>query len=648
MCGFVGLFTVCPTADDQLRSMVERMTATIRHRGPDDEGHWVAAEHGLALGFRRLSIIDTSEAGHQPMGSPSGRYVMVFNGEVFNYVEIRQELAAAGLPEFRGHSDTEVILAAFDRWGIPAALPRFVGMFAMAVWDRERRELTLIRDRLGIKPLHVYQKDGLVLFGSELKGLMAHPSFDRTLDPVGLGQYFRYLAIPAPTTIFAHARKLLPGTSLAIGRPDAPLPEPRPFWTLLEIAEAGRSAPLPDGPELVDEMERALKQAVRLRMRSDVPVGALLSGGVDSSLVTALMKEETPARVRTFCIGFDRAEHDESRHAAAVAAHLGTVHTEVHLTGKDALDTVPRVAGIFDEPFANPSHIPTLLVCEVARRDVTVALSGDGGDEVFAGYNRYLYGRSVIGRAERWPVAARRAIAGPASLVSAGGWDRGYRAAARVLPGRRERLVGEKVTKLLALMRERDAEGMYRSLMSAWPRPTDVVAADPGPLDPLGVAFRTRPGYDLLARMQLADQLGYLPDDLLAKVDRVSMAVGLEVRVPLIDHNVVALSWRLPASAKIRDGVTKWILREVLYRRVPKELIERPKVGFTVPLVDWLRGPLRAWAEDLLSPDRLGATGLLDVRRVRDQWRAFADGRGELALRMWTVLMFEAWRERWA
>lgn len=646
MCGFAGTFSADPPRQDDLEGGLARMAERLRHRGPDDCGTWVSPDGRVGLGFRRLSILDLSPAGHQPMQSATGRYVLTFNGEVYNYRELAAELRDG--VRFRGHSDTEVILAAFEAWGIHGALRRFTGMFAMAVWDTRRRELTLIRDRLGIKPLYVYVRSGLMLFGSELKALVAHPEFERAIDPVAVAGYLRYLQVPAPYSVFQNCVKLTPGTTLTVRDPSSPLPEPEPFWSLGDVARDGRQAVLSDSPDLVDRVEASLAKAVRLRMRSDVPVGALLSGGVDSSLVTALMQEQATSPVRTFCIAFDHEAHDESVHAEAVARHLGTAHTTVRLTEQDILETVPRITDIFDEPFANPSNLPTLLVCEVARRDVTVALAGDGGDEVFAGYNRYLYGRRVIEAAAAYPPGLRKALAVPLGLLSPATWDRLYDRVGSVLPGRRERLVGEKVFKLATLLRASGETDMYRSLMSAWQDPglltgstwdleSDAVARGLG-------ASRT----GLLERMQLADQLGYLQDDLLTKLDRVSMAVSLEVRVPLIDHRLVELSWRLPPEAKIRDGVTKWVLREVLHRRVPAALLDRPKTGFTVPLADWLRGPLREWARALLSPERLNGSPWLDARVVEDRWEAFTKGRDDLALQLWAVLMFEAWRERWA
>jgi asparagine synthase (glutamine-hydrolysing) len=648
MCGFAGIFSRGPDRAG-LASDVKRMALRLRHRGPDDAGEWVDQDAGVALGFRRLSIIDLSACGHQPMSSASGRFTLVYNGEVYNYREIRRELEDEADVAFRGHSDTEVILAAFERWGIPDAVRRFVGMFSIAVWDARERRLSLIRDRLGIKPLYVYQKDGLVLFGSELKALLAHDGFDRGIDPAALTEYFRLLYVPQPRSIFAHARQLPAGTILTLSNPADAQPAPEPYWSLADVVERGRADPFRGGDEeLLERVDEVLAQAVRLRMRSDVPFGALLSGGIDSSLVTAVMQEQAPHPIKTFCIGFDEARFDESAHAGRVAAHLGTDHTEVRLTGEDALATLPRVIEMFDEPFANPSNLPTLLVCEVARRHVTVALAGDGGDEVFGGYNRYLQGQRAITAAVRQPRALRRALGRSVGLLNPGQWTRALAPARRLLPSAaRGPQVGERLLKISALLAQDDAAGMYRSLLSAWQKPETLVRGGARQPDSVDLAFARGDARDLMARMQLADQLSYLPGDLLTKVDRVSMAVSLEVRVPLIDHNLVELAWRLPTDAMYRDGQGKWALRQLLHRRVPRSIVDRPKMGFTVPLDRWLRGPLREWVGDLLSPDRIGRDPLIEARPVADSWQQFLGGAAHLAPAIWAVAMYEAWRETW-
>jgi asparagine synthase (glutamine-hydrolysing) len=648
MCGFAGIFRGGGAGGEELEAAARRMIEPIEHRGPDDSGVWTEPEAGVALGFRRLAIIDLSEHGHQPMRSASGRFTLVFNGEVYNHRALRAELEGRGA-RFRGHSDTEVILAAFEAWGIEPAVRRFIGMFAIAAWDARARTLTLVRDRLGIKPLFVYSEPGLVTFGSELKALVAGPSFDRTLDPEALTSYLRHLYVPAPRTIYRRAIKLLPGHILTLRSAAAELPEPVAYWSVEEHAAAGLASPFPGSPaEALDELDRLLSDSVRLRLEADVPVGALLSGGIDSSLVVAMLQEISPRPVRTFAVAFDQAEHNEAHHAASVARHLGTDHTEVMLTGKDALDLVPRLAEIYDEPHADAGQIPTYLICGVARRQVTVALSGDGGDEVFAGYNRHAYGERMLQRTLRVPAPARRLVGAGLGSVSTGSWDRANRLVAPVLPrSLRQRLVGDKLHKLGTMMRARSAAGMYLSLVSVWQEPAALVAGASGAPDRVQQLLERGWPERLLDRMMLADQLAYLPDDQLAKVDRASMAVSLELRVPLLDHRVVEFSWRLPSDLKLRDGQSKWPLRQLLYRRVPREIIERPKMGFSVPLAQWLRGPLRPWAEELLSPHRLADGGVLRPAPIRRAWTELQGGRDHPALALWAVLMFQAWRERW-
>jgi asparagine synthase (glutamine-hydrolysing) len=648
MCGLAGILAPGWRADE-VSGAVQTMTLTLAHRGPDDQGVWSDGAAGIGLGFRRLAIIDLSAEGHQPMSSASGRYVLVFNGEVYNYRELRPELEAVG-HRFRGHSDTEVILASIEQWGVETALVRFVGMFAMAVWDRAERRLHLTRDRLGIKPMYVYRAGGVVAFASELKALATLPGFDRTVDPDALTAYLRYLYVPAPLTIYRNTRKLLPGHVLTIADP-AQDAASVPFWSVEEAARRGIADRFDgDDREAVDELERLLMDATRLRLRADVPLGAFLSGGVDSSTTVALMQRLASAPVRTFTIGFDAREHDESAAAAAVASHLGTEHTEIRLTGEDARALIPRMPTVFDEPLADPSQLPTLLICEAARKGgLVVAVSGDGGDELFAGYNRYAYGERVLPRALRVPRAARRMVGAGLQKVPAASWDRVHRALTPALPNGfgEQRLVGDKMQKLGSLLPLPDYTGMYRSLLSAWQAPESLVAGGNGGADPVEAALAEHPDYSHLDLMLLADQRTYLADDLLAKVDRASMAVALEVRVPLLDHRVVEYSWRLPPRFKIRDGRGKWALRQVLYRHVPAELVDRPKVGFSVPLEQWLRGPLRGWAEDLLAPAALARDPLLRPDPIRAAWTAFQQGTGRAGHGLWAVLMYQAWKEAW-
>ena len=651
MCGLAGVLTASGRSQAALADCARRMIAPIAHRGPDDSGLWTDETAGLALGFRRLAILDLSPLGHQPMRSPSGRYVAVFNGEIYNFRELRHELDPPA-DACRGSSDTAVMLAAFDRWGIRDAVMRFVGMFAIAVWDTEDRQLTLIRDRLGKKPLYVYHEPGLISFGSELKALVAGPSFDRAIDPAAVASYLQYLYVPSPRTIFRRAIKLPPAHLLRLTDPRQPLPAPEPYWSLDDAARRGLAGPFAgDDRDLLDELETLLADAVAIRMHADVPLGALLSGGIDSSTVVALMQRAAHRPVRTFTIGFDDEEFDETTHAARVAAHLGTDHTALRLSGAEAMTLVPQLTEIFDEPLADPSGLPTLLVSQLARRDVTVALCGDGGDELFGGYNRYVYGLRVVPRALQIPRVVRRSIGAGLGCVPASAWDR-MRVVASAWPAAPLTRVGERAHKLGRVLRAPSSGHMYRSMLSAWQRPGDVMTA--GALADAGrgddpntrILDAGEPAH-LLDRMMLADQTTYLPDDLLAKVDRASMAASLEVRAPLLDHRVVELSWRLPRAWKVRGTVGKWALRQVLYRHVPAAIVDRPKMGFSVPIDRWLRGPLRPWAESLLPPASGRGDGLLNGAAIARAWRDLQAHRRPVGTGLWAVVMFQAWRARW-
>ena len=648
MCGIVGVLLATPRRADELEDIARRMSVQLAHRGPDDDGVWSEPSAGLALGFRRLSIIDLSAAGHQPMQSEARRFTIVFNGEVYNYREISAVLAEEG-HRFRGHSDTEVILAAFERWGIAASVRRFIGMFAIAVWDSHTRQLSLIRDRLGIKPLYYYQHSGIISFDSELKALAAGPDFDRSVDESALEDYLRYLYVPAPKTIYRFARKLLPGHILTIANAGLSVPASEPYWQADEVyrsAERNRF----DGSdeEAIDALSALLSDAVRFRMRADVPMGALLSGGIDSSTVVALMRANSPHATRTFSIAFPGTEHDEAVHAARIASVLETDHTEMSVTAADALAVVPQLPELFDEPFADPSQIPTYLVSKLARRDVTVALTGDGGDELFAGYERYVHGEHLVRRLGRVPRVVRNAVGVGIGSVSARSWDAAYGRIAPLVPGApRHRLAGERIKKLGNLLAQDSESEMYRSLLSAWQEPSIYLARAPHLPSRIDELLAEAPGLPLLDRMMLVDQRTYLPDDLLAKVDRASMAVSLEARVPLLDHRVVEFAWRLPKQFKIRDGRGKWLLRQVLYRHVDPELVDRPKTGFSVPIASWLRGPLREWGEALLFNESNNSAGLLRADRVREAWTDFQAHRSEAALGLWAILMFKSWEARW-
>lgn len=644
MCGFAGVFLENGADPGRAEALAARMAETLVHRGPDDSGRWGSGCGRVGFGFRRLAIVEVSELGHQPMTSSSGRYTMVFNGEVYNYREIRGALPGRS---FRGGSDTEVILAAIEEWGLESAVSRFVGMFAIALWDEVENRLHLVRDRLGIKPLYYYHGPGVLAFGSELKALVEVPGLKREVDPEALETYLRYLYVPAPLTIYRGVKKLLPGHILSIDSPGG-APRIREYWSPVTCRARGDEDPFRGSEEeAVDELERLLQDSVRLRLRADVPLGAFLSAGVDSTTVVSLMQKASARPVRTFSVAFEVAEHNEADVAAEIAAHLGTEHTELLMTGEEALGVVARLPEIFDEPHADTSQIPQYLLCSKARAEVTVALSGDGGDEIFGGYHRYIDGVGLLGRLESVPRPLRRAAAAGISTLSPDSWDRLFRVAGPVLPSAlSRRLPGEKLAKLARILPGESVEDMYRTLVSGWPEGGIPVRHPVGDGGRLHEVLRGAGG-SLLSRMMLADQLLYLPDDQLAKVDRTSMAVSLEVRVPMVDHRLVEFSWRLPPELKTRGGVGKYLLRQVLYRHVPRELVERPKMGLSVPLAEWLQGPLRDWAEDLLDPRRLREDGELDADAVHRAWNRIQGGRREESLGMWAVLQFLAWRRRW-
>lgn len=655
MCGIAGFWdTGHRLGAENGMEVLRRMTHAIRYRGPDHEGHFQEADAGIALGHRRLSIVDLSPEGHQPMASGSGRYVIVFNGEVYNHNRLRAELHAAGA-SFRGHSDTEVMLAAIEHWGLDAALARFVGMFAFALWDRETRTLTLVRDRLGIKPLYYGWVNSIFVFGSELKALKAMPDFVNPVNREALTLQLRHNYIPAPYSIFHDIHKLMPGTLLRVDQEmartamdvDALTARAEAYWSARAVAESGvaNRLDLPDD-EAVAELDRLLRDAVALRMEADVPLGAFLSGGVDSSLVVALMQAQSARRVQTFSIGFQKAEYDEAQYAGAVARHLGTDHHELYVTAQDALGVVPKLPAMFDEPFSDSSQIPTYLVSHMARQRVTVSLSGDGGDELFSGYKRYVLGLKLWGSIDRLPRSLRRGLV--ASLRAAPGlWALLMRLCMPLLRASlRVKNPADKIDRLIALLCTPSSDAIYTSLVSHRMQPNALVLGANGePLTALTDSRRQAQLDDTVERMMFTDLVSYLPDDILTKVDRASMAVSLEARVPLLDHRVAELAWRIPMHQKVRNGQGKWLLRQVLYKYVPKALIERPKHGFGVPIDEWLRGPLRDWAEALLDERRLREEGYFDPVPVRKMWLDHVAGRVNEHYRLWDVLMFQAWLE---
>lgn len=638
MCGIAGFFTSVSRPDDEARAETAAMAQAIAYRGPDAQGVWVDGAVGIALGHRRLSILDLSEAGAQPMVSHDGRYVLVYNGEIYNFAELRRELDRHAIV-WRGSSDTEILLEAIARQGVDEVLPRLAGMFAFALWDRRERTLTLARDPLGIKPLYWGRTaQGTLLFGSELKALRAHPHWDFTIDAQAVAEYFTYGYVPAPRTVFSQVWKLPPGHRLTINHlGDTDL---APFWSVADVALRGQSQPLAvtDG-QAIDQLDDLLRQVVSEHLVSDVPVGGFLSGGIDSSVVAAVMMAVSSSPVRTFSIGFGESVFDESEHAARVARHLGADHTEMRVTAADALAIIPDMPDIYDEPFADSSQIPTCLVSRLARAHVTVALSGDGGDELFAGYNRHLWIDRVRRTTALVPSPARRLGASALSALSVDTWDR---VLGRV-PGM-PRMAGNKLHKLAAALKtdHGGVSGLYHTLVTQWPAAHGLVAG----ANPVNMPT-VPPGLGSVEQAQLLDYQTYLPDDILVKTDRAGMAVGLEGRVPLLDRRLAEFAWRLPRHQRVRDGQGKWLLRQVLYRYVPQALIDRPKMGFAVPIGTWLRGPLRDWAEDLLSPASFGAHGLLDDAQIRRRWADHLAGRGNWDQALWTALMFQAWWRRW-
>jgi asparagine synthase (glutamine-hydrolysing) len=647
VCGLTGFWQYDGGQAESLLRVVEGMSSTLAHRGPDDAGSWVDTHAGVALGFRRLAIIDLSPAGHQPMESADGRFVAVFNGEIYNFIELRQELARDGV-SFRGRSDTEVMVEGAARWGVDAMIRRIAGMFAIVLWDRHERTLYLVRDRLGKKPLYYALLPRLVLFGSELKSLCAHPAFEPVVDRNALAAYCQYGYVPGPLAIYEGVRKLQPGCYAAI-RCDGAM-EGHRYWDPRRVAEAGLANPLTvREPDMIDELDGLMRKAVARRMIADVPLGAFLSGGIDSTIIVSLMQAQSRQAVRTFTIGFHEEAFDEAKAAKAVANHLGTDHTELYVAPEVAWSVIPQLPDLYDEPFADSSEIPTFLVSRLARQHVTVALSGDGGDELFAGYPRYSWAEGIWNLIRPVPHGMRRSVARMLSVVSPARAGRVYGMMERALPASwHVGFPGDKVRTLTNLLPIGDEHSLYRHLMSYWVNGNAVVRGNTqvdGLVADLDAVDRER--FTFIDRMMLMDQASYLPEDILVKVDRASMGISLEARAPFLDHEIVEWSWRLPLTLKRRNGVSKWILRQILHRYVPAPLVERPKMGFIVPMDNWLRGPLRPWAEALLDDSRLRQEGFLEPAPIRRAWHEHLQGDHNSAYRLWVILMFQAWLERW-
>lgn len=622
------------------------MINTLIHRGPDDGGVWVDDQAGIALGHRRLAIQDLSPEGHQPMTSLSGRFTVVFNGEIYNFLELKRELEKGGIA-FRGHSDTEVLLASVGRWGLKRAIERFVGMFAFALWDRHERVLTLVRDRLGEKPLYYGWQGKTFLFGSELKALRVHPEWQGEINREVLALYMRHNYIPAPYSIYKGIAKLPPGTMLGLPANSLPgnLPDPLPYWSAKTVAEYGAENPLAvSDEEAIEQLDGLLRCSIRGKMLADVPLGAFLSGGIDSSTIVALMQAESNRPVKTFTIGFHEEGYNEAKHAKVIAKHLGTEHTELYVTAKQAMDVIPRLPTLYDEPFSDSSQIPTFLISEMTRQHVTVALSGDGGDELFFGYNRYQKALAIWNKIGWMPDGGRKSLTYLLNTIPIGVLDKMFFWIAPILkkygrPGS----AGDKLKKLADVLSMESPDCLYTNLLSHWKYPCSLVYDSNEPLTVFTDPSRQAKLKDFTQRMLFLDIVSYLPDDILCKVDRASMGVSLEVRVPLIDHRVFEFAWQLPLSMKMRNGQSKWLLCQVLYQYVPHEMMQRPKMGFGVPIDDWLRGPLREWAEELLGEARLKREGFFNPSPIREKWEEHLSEKRNWHYYLWDVLMFQAW-----
>lgn len=643
MCGIAGYF------GKQGEVSIENVLGlldTLIHRGPDDVGTWFDPSSGIALGHRRLSILDLSPQGHQPMHSACGRYVVSFNGEIYNFKILRNELEAFGY-RFKSQSDTEVLLSTVSQWGIFEAVKRFVGMFAFALWDKKEHILHLVRDRLGEKPLYYGWMGNTFIFGSELKALRAHPDFKAEINRNALALYLRHNYIPAPYTIYNDIYKLLPGTVLSISElsPKSSI-GPIPYWCVSDAIARGKSEIFTGTAEAaVKHIDKLLRDAVKSQMVADVPLGAFLSGGIDSSTVVALMQAQSNRPVKTFTIGFNEPGYNEAIYARKVAEHLKTDHTEIYVTPEQAMAVIPRLPALYDEPFSDSSQIPTFLVSELARKHVKVSLSGDGADELFGGYSRYFLAAKIAGKIESMPKYVRTIFGRGIKSFSPKSWDTVFRMIDPVLPKRvRQDLPGDKLYKFVDILQSNGIKEVYRKLVSHWDKPESIVIGSAEPATFLSEWEKIEHLTDV-EKMMVSDMMMYLPGDILTKVDRASMGNSLEARVPFLDHRLVEFAWQIPESMKIREGQGKWLLRQVLYQYVPKEMVERPKTGFGIPLDAWLRGPLKEWADNLLGEDRLRREGFFRPEPIRQKWNEHLSGRQNWQHHLWDILMFQAWLE---
>jgi asparagine synthase (glutamine-hydrolysing) len=639
MCGIAG-FWQRKRSSESPGEILAHMGLALKHRGPDDFGQMFDTSTGIGFAHRRLSIVDLSPAGHQPMSSSSGRYTLAFNGEVYNYEDIRKELGVDR--KWNGHSDTEVMLESVEHWGVDGALQRFVGMFAFALWDHLESKLYLVRDRLGIKPLYYGWVNGDFVFASELKAICQYPGFEASIDRSVLALYMRHNYVPSPHCIYHGMHKLAAGYIFVLDSPEA-TGELSQFWSAAKVASNGVQSPITASDEdAVELLKQKLLRAVSLRMIADVPLGAFLSGGIDSSTVVALMQAQNTRPVKTFTIGFREDDFNEAAHAKSIAAHLGTDHTELYVTPEEAMDVVPQLPSMFDEPFADSSQIPTFLVSKLARQSVIVSLSGDGGDELFGGYNRYLLTKRIWKNLSRLPASIRTLAANAVLNCSPHKIDK-FAKALRPISRHKISAAGDKAHKLASFFELNTPQAIYMRALSHWDKPDDVVHGSHEPDTVARFIERSASLPTVEEAMMLTDLANYLPDDILTKVDRASMSVGLEARVPLLDHNVAEFAWRLPLHLKMRKGVSKWILRQLLYQYVPVDLVERPKMGFGVPIASWLRGPLRAWAEDLLSTSTLRSHGFFTTEPIRQRWQEHLSGTRNWQYHLWDVLVFQDW-----
>ncbi len=645
MCGIAGFFDPGKKTKDP-SSVLKEMTDAITHRGPDDSGYFTDRESGIALGHRRLSILDLSPLGHQPMFSHSGRFVIVYNGEVYNYQEIKKGLEEEGIT-FKSTTDTEVILEAVEHYGIDKALPMFNGMFAFSLYDKKEGIIYLVRDRVGIKPLYWGINNGILFFASELKAFRRHPLFTASLNIDAIALYLRHNYIPTPYSIYKGVYKLPPGHYLIVDK--GLNVRDNTYWDFRKVAISGFSHPFElSEAELIERLDDLLTKSVKLRMISDVPLGAFLSGGIDSSTIVALMQKVSNIPQKTFTIGFSEGEYNEARYAADIAKHLGTEHTELYVTPKDAQDVIPKLPDMYDEPFSDSSQIPTHLVSALTRRYVTVSLSGDGGDELFGGYNRYFWLKDIWESVRKVPKPMRKSLSALIRLFPHEFYNKTFPIFFRFLPQKyRFRLPGDKLYKLSEILDKNSPDEMYRMLISHEKYPERIVKNACEPETILLDKDIKREIPDYVARMMFFDFLTYLPDDILTKVDRASMWVSLEARVPILDHNIVEFAWKVPLNYKIRDGKGKYLLREVLSRYVPRELFERPKTGFGIPIDYWLRGPLKEWAGDLLSEEMIKKYGILEYRPIERMFREHISGRRDWHYYLWDVLMLQSWLNRW-